>query len=317
MRIVQLSDTHISHLGGVPAENMSLLADHVNHDIRPDLVVHTGDVVIADPDSAADRDAAKRLLARIDAPLLVLPGNHDVGESADSPWMELAVTSERIAAFSSAWGQDRFIAAGSAATRSDNWVFIGINSERLGSGLPEEREQWDWLADAARQARGKSVMLFLHKPLWFPTGSQSGLTVPEADRERLVALFADARLRVVSNGHLHRFRRAFQGEVLAVWAPSMTFALTADPGAASRRQARPGSWSTASRTMTSRRSCARCPGPAPSPTWRRCPSSPRPSPRSSRGNRAGIPLPAGRGAAPVGCCSLPGASPGRESRPSR
>ena len=99
MRIVQLSDTHVSHLGGVPAENLSLLADHINHDIRPDLVIHTGDVVIADPDSAADRDAAKALLARIDAPLLVLPGNHDVGESADDPWMGLAVTSERIAAF--------------------------------------------------------------------------------------------------------------------------------------------------------------------------------------------------------------------------
>jgi 3',5'-cyclic AMP phosphodiesterase CpdA len=240
VRIVQLSDTHISHLGGVPAGNMSLLADHINHDIRPDLVVHTGDVVIADPDSGPDRDAAKALLARIDAPLLVLPGNHDVGESADSPWQDLAVTSERIAAFTSAWGQDRFLATGSAATRSDNWVFIGINSERLGSGLPEEREQWDWLADAAGQARSKSVMLFLHKPLWFPTGSQSGITVPVADRERLVALFADARLRVVSNGHLHRFRRAFQGEILAVWAPSMTFAVTADPGRGLEGESAPG-----------------------------------------------------------------------------
>ena len=228
MRIVQLSDTHISHLGGVPAENMSLLADHINNEIRPDLVVHTGDVVIADPDSTSDRDAARRLLALIDAKLLVLPGNHDVGESADEPWMELPVTSERIAAFASAWGQDRFFVAGSAADRADGWVFIGFNSERLGSGLPEEREQWDWLADAAQRARGKSVMLFLHKPLWFPGGGRSGLTVPEAARQRLIALFADARLRVVANGHIHRYRRAFEGEILNVWAPSMTFAMPAD-----------------------------------------------------------------------------------------
>ncbi len=73
MRIIQLSDTHISHLGGVPAENMTVLADHIDSAARPDLVVHTGDVVIADPDSVQDRDAARRLLARIDAPLLVLP----------------------------------------------------------------------------------------------------------------------------------------------------------------------------------------------------------------------------------------------------
>jgi 3',5'-cyclic AMP phosphodiesterase CpdA len=228
MRIVQLSDTHISHLGGVPAANMSLLAAHINDEIRPDLVVHTGDVVIADPDSGPDRDAARALLARIEAPLVVLPGNHDVGESADSPWMEIAVTSDRIAAFSSAWGQDRFFLSGSADNRSDDWVFIGLNSERLGSGLPQEGEQWEWLAGAAERARGKSVLLFLHKPLWFAGGSQSGVTVPAADRQRLLALFADARLRVVANGHLHRYRRAFEGEILTVWAPSMTFALPAD-----------------------------------------------------------------------------------------
>ena len=229
MRIVQLSDTHISHLGGVPAENMSLLASHINNEIRPDLVVHTGDVVIANPDSVADRDAARRLLALVDAPLLVLPGNHDVGESADQPWMEIPVTSERIAAFASAWGQDRFLLAGSAANRCANWVFIGLNSERLGSGLPEEREQWDWLAEAARRARGKSVMLFLHKPLWSPMGSRSGITPPEAARQRLVALFADARLRVVASGHMHCYRHTSEGEILTVWAPSLTFAVPADP----------------------------------------------------------------------------------------
>lgn len=228
MRIVQLSDTHISHLGGVPAENMSLLADHVNREIRPDLVVHTGDVVIADPDSVPDRDAAKRLLALVDAPLLVVPGNHDVGESADEPWMELPVTSERIAAFASAWGQDRFAQEGSAASRSANWVFIGLNSERLGSGLPEEDEQWDWLAGTASQSRGKSVLLFLHKPLWSPMGSRSGITPPEAARDRLVALFAGARLRVVASGHMHRYRQVPEGEVRTVWAPSLTFAVPAD-----------------------------------------------------------------------------------------
>ena len=152
MRIIQLSDTHISHRGGVPAGNMSLLADHLNHDIRPDLVIHTGDVVIADPDSARDRDAARRLLARIEAPLLVLPGNHDVGESADAPWKDIPVTGQRIAAFSSAWGDDRFFLPGDAAGRCAEWVFIGLNSERFGSGLPQEHEQWDWLAEAAARA---------------------------------------------------------------------------------------------------------------------------------------------------------------------
>jgi hypothetical protein len=72
-------------------------------------------------------------------------------------------------------------------------------------------------------------MLFLHKPLWSPMGSRSGITPPEAARQRLVELFADARLRVVANGHMHRYRHTSEGDVLTVWAPSLTFAVSADP----------------------------------------------------------------------------------------
>ena len=228
MRIVQLSDTHISHLGGIPGRNFSALVEYLNTVIRPDLVINTGDLVILNPDSAEDRQAAWRLHQEIQAPLLVLPGNHDVGESADEPWMGIAVTSGRVAGYVRTWGPDRFFRLGSAATGSAGWAFIGINSERMSSGLPEEDEQWEWLAEVAAQVRGKSVMLFLHKPLWFPGGSRSGMTIPAADRQRLLSLFAGARLRAVANGHLHRYRRAFQGEILAVWAPSLTFASPAD-----------------------------------------------------------------------------------------
>ena len=228
MRIVQLSDTHISHLGGTPSENFSLLAGYLNTEIRPDLVINTGDVVILNPDSDKDREAAWRLHREIEAPLLVIPGNHDVGECADEPWMGIEVTSNRVAGFTRTWGPDRFFLPGSAATGSADWAFIGINSERMSSGLPEEDEQWEWLTGVAEQVRGKSVMLFLHKPLWFPGGSRSGITIAAADRQRLLSLFAGARLRAVANGHLHRYRRAYEGNILTVWAPSLTFATPAD-----------------------------------------------------------------------------------------
>jgi 3',5'-cyclic AMP phosphodiesterase CpdA len=229
MRIVQLSDTHISHLGGTPAGNMSLAVDYINSELRPDLVIHTGDVIMLNPDSAEDRDAAWRLHQEINPPFLVVPGNHDVGESGENPWMGISVTSERIAGFSDTWGPDRFLLLGSAANGAPGWAFIGINSERMSSGLPEEAEQWDWLAGAAQQARGRSVMLFLHRPLWFPGGDEPGVTLTGADRQRLLALFPDARLRVVANGHMHRYREAFEGELLCVAAPSLTFAPPAEP----------------------------------------------------------------------------------------
>jgi 3',5'-cyclic AMP phosphodiesterase CpdA len=229
VRIVQFSDTHISRLGGTPSENTSLLVDFLNEELRPDLVIHTGDVVILNPDSPDDRQAARQLLERIDAPLLVLPGNHDVGESGDDVWMDISVTCKRVADFAGTWGADRFFRLGDAGTGSQDWAFIGINSERMSSGLPEEDEQWDWLASVADQVRGKPVMLFLHKPLWFPGGSRAGITVPEPDRDRLMSVLAGTRLRVVANGHLHRYRHTHEGDLLTVWAPSLTFAMPPDP----------------------------------------------------------------------------------------
>jgi len=230
LRIVQFSDTHISRLGGAPSENMALLVDFLNEDLRPDLVINTGDAVLLNPDSPDDRQAALRLHQQINAPLLVLPGNHDVGESGDDVWMDVSITSERVASFAGTWGADRFFRTGSAGTGSQDWAFIGINSERLSSGLPEEDEQWAWLADVAGQARGKSVMLFLHKPLWFLGGAEPGMTILEPDRERLLSVLAGTRLRAVANGHLHRYRHARVGDLLTVWAPSLTFALPPDPG---------------------------------------------------------------------------------------
>ena len=229
MRIVQFSDTHISRLGGTPSENTSLLVDFLNEELRPDLVIHTGDVVILNPDSPDDRQAARQLLRQINAPLLVLPGNHDVGESGDDVWMDVSITSDRVARFAGSWGADRFLRLGDAGTGSQDWAFVGINSERMSSGLPEEDEQWDWLAGVAERVRGKSVMLFLHKPLWLLGGSRAGMTILEPDRERLMSVLAGTRLRVVANGHLHRYRHAYEGDLLTVWSPSLTFAMAPSP----------------------------------------------------------------------------------------
>jgi hypothetical protein len=104
MRIVQISDTHLSHLGGIPTRNLQRLITFINEELRPDLVVHSGDVLILDPDSAADRHAARDLLDQISAPLRVVPGNHDVGEPGDRPWGGLGVTSTRVTAFAGVFG---------------------------------------------------------------------------------------------------------------------------------------------------------------------------------------------------------------------
>lgn len=99
MKIVQISDTHVSHLGGTTNENLTKIIDFVTSELRPDFIVHTGDVSVLDPDVPEDRAAAKTLLAAFDAPLRVLPGNHHVGETFENAWADLHATSERANAF--------------------------------------------------------------------------------------------------------------------------------------------------------------------------------------------------------------------------
>ena len=66
MRIIQLSDTHISHLGGSPSRNMALLTDYLNAELRPDLVINTGRFSIKE---SADLivEALNRLQSRLPA----------------------------------------------------------------------------------------------------------------------------------------------------------------------------------------------------------------------------------------------------------
>jgi 3',5'-cyclic AMP phosphodiesterase CpdA len=229
LRIIQFSDTHISHLGGLGHGNTERLVGYLNEVAEPDLVINTGDVVILDPDAAEDRESALRIHERIDAPLRVLPGNHDVGECAHEPWRGIGVSSQRVQNFRAAWGSDRFLLWGDAAREAEEWAFVGINSELCASGLPEEDEQWSWLEEVAAAAAGKSVMLFLHKPLVIDEGTREGVTVAAAARERILGTFRDAELRVVANGHLHRYRHTTNGDLMAVWAPSLSFSPAAEP----------------------------------------------------------------------------------------
>jgi 3',5'-cyclic AMP phosphodiesterase CpdA len=224
VRIVQLSDTHIFAAGGVTAANLERVAAYVNDELRPDLIVHTGDVCPLLPDREDDRAASFTAHEAFEAPVLFLPGNHDVGEPGDHPWMGLSVTSERLAAHRETFGADRFL------HEDGPWVLIGLNSEVIGSGLPEEEEQWTWLADVAKEIGDREVILFLHKPLWSPleTEGDHQVALRDDERERLLAILAGSKLRAIGSGHLHRFYQEPRGEIVEIWAPSTAFVAGAE-----------------------------------------------------------------------------------------
>jgi 3',5'-cyclic AMP phosphodiesterase CpdA len=221
MRIVQISDTHLSHRRGVTEEHLLRTAEFVNGVLRPDLVVHTGDVVVLDPDDRDDRVRAHELVSTaFTAPVRVLPGNHDVGDGGPAPWRGIAVTEERVAAYEEVWGPDRW--------REDHegWTLLGLDSEVLGTGLLREDAQWVWLEETVTGLdTDRPVLLFLHKPVFaaLDRPTDHAVDVGPRARERLLTLFAGTGLRAVGSGHLHRYRSVDRDGVREVWAPSTAF----------------------------------------------------------------------------------------------
>ncbi|MEM8852765.1 MAG: metallophosphoesterase [Pseudomonadota bacterium] len=222
MRVIHISDTHLSP-GHVEMEaNFTAAATHIAR-ARPDLVIHTGDVTRDAPKAPGELAYAANCLRTIDAEVLTLPGNHDVGDNlADGGHLPATpVTIANLNTFYDAFGSDRWV-----EERGD-WRFVGLNSLLFLSGLKEEAEQWDWLETAL--GGHPRIALFLHKPLWLtvqetPTDPPNRY-VPSVPRARLAGLIAGHSVRLVGCGHVHQFRQHRVGDTLFVWAPGTSFIL--------------------------------------------------------------------------------------------
>lgn len=198
VRVVQVSDTHLSHLAGVP-NGMQAVLDWIEDD-PPDLVVHTGDVVLEDPDDDRDRSFARGVFADLSCPIVAIPGNHDIGFYGDDERR-----SDRVAAFRAAWGGDRFVLA------LAGWRVVGVDAYLLGDAAHDE-----WVRAAV--SSGGPVAVFIHQPLGGDPAD--GWEMPAAARAAFEQATHRADVRLVASGHRHR--AADRGR--HVWAPSVTLA---------------------------------------------------------------------------------------------
>src|SRR4051794_33340658 len=117
MRIVQISDPHLSPSRADSAATFDRVVRWLNAD-PPDMVIATGDLAELDPDSDGERGFAHDQLLRIQAPLLTLPGNHDVGENGATSWRGPIVNLDRLEAYLDTWGNDRWV------VERDGWRLI-------------------------------------------------------------------------------------------------------------------------------------------------------------------------------------------------
>jgi 3',5'-cyclic AMP phosphodiesterase CpdA len=185
----------------------------------PDLVVHLGDVTADGIKDPAQFDAAASVLGSVQAPLRVLPGNHDVGEApSQTGGHEPALDLARLGQFRAAFGPDAWM------HRLAGWTLLGLNAQAFGHG-EAEAEQWRWLDETLAQAAGP-LGLFIHKPLThhgIAPDDDHPRYVPPAARGGLAARFAGRDLRFVASGHVHQALQSEIGGVRRLWVPSCAF----------------------------------------------------------------------------------------------
>ena len=215
-RIVQISDTHLSPGKAHFASNWPPLRDFVRAQ-HPDLVVHTGDVTVDGADVEADLAYCATLLAELGVPVHAVPGNHDVGEPAHG---HQPVGDARLARWRRHLGPDWWF------VDVEGWRLIGLDALLCGSGLPQEREQLQWLDDTMGDAGDRALAWFMHKPLFLESpdeGDTGYWTIKPSPRAGLLERIREHRVAMVATGHLHKMHQRVLDGCRYVWAPSSGF----------------------------------------------------------------------------------------------
>jgi 3',5'-cyclic-AMP phosphodiesterase len=216
---VQISDSHIGfHQAANPDVTATLKAtiDAINAlPSQPQFVVHTGDVThLAKPEQF---DAAKTLLATLRAPLITLPGEHDV----------IGTQAGFLAAFPPISG----------ATGWFSWDARGIHYVALVNVFAFEQmgllgnEQLAWLErDLAPLPASRPIVVFAHVPLYalYP---QWGWTT--ADGAKALAMLARFDAVTVLNGHIHQVIEHREGNIRFATANATAYPQPA-PGTAAK-----------------------------------------------------------------------------------
>jgi alkaline phosphatase D len=216
VKIIQITDTHFSpgkpHFNG----NWEPLARFIEES-GADLVIHTGDLTVDGADKDEDISFSMDLMRQISVPMLLVPGNHDVG---DLPGTGQPVNATRLDRWRRLVGPDYW------AEDLDNWRLIGIDGLLLGTDSGEEEGQFEWLQGMLEGRGDLRVAIFSHKPLFVddPAEGDTGYwSVRPAPRRRLYDLIAAHDVALFASGHLHWAWKGHFDHTSVVWGPSAAF----------------------------------------------------------------------------------------------
>lgn len=220
-KIAVIADPHIGVAKPNFVDNWQRAVAHVNA-LAPALTVILGDFTFDGANSDADCQLARTALAALDSPCLVLPGNHDVGDTDRSS--RQPADAERLGRWTRHFGADHWL-----SDAVPGWRLIGIDSQILGTGLVEEAAQWQFMEEALMSDR-RSVV-FTHQPLFLDHWDEADRpywTTTSKARHRLRQLMLKAGASAVVSAHMHRALTMIPDDGPAVvWTPATSF-LTRD-----------------------------------------------------------------------------------------
>ncbi|MBS1165076.1 MAG: hypothetical protein H6R00_1101 [Proteobacteria bacterium] len=220
MKIAVLSDPHVGTEKPVFVANWGKVVAHVNDRDDIELVVVLGDLTLDGANLEADLAFGRTAVAALRAPVLVVPGNHDVGDIARDA--RQPANDQRLARWEQHFGSSHW-----HSDAIDGWRLLGLNSQILATGLPAEETQWAFLEQAAAACGERKLALFCHMPLflqYWDEPDRPAWAIPSPARQRLRTLIETHAVRAVTTGHTHRILDLRDADDAAfIWAAASSF----------------------------------------------------------------------------------------------
>lgn len=233
MKIAILSDPHIGSSNPVFVPNWEKTVSRLNARDDIDLTVILGDLTLLGSEQEEDLHFGLNALAAVNTPWLALPGNHDVGDI--SRQSHQPANAARLSDWEALYGPWHW-----HSDALPGWRLIGLNSQIIGTGLPEEKAQWDALEQALATRGARKPVLFTHMPLFLNDWNESdrpAWALMGEGRSKLRRLLEDHDVQAVVSGHMHRVVQFDLAESRFIWCAASSFltydeSMPAQPGAA-------------------------------------------------------------------------------------
>ncbi len=185
-----------------------------------DLVLAAGDLTEYGTDEAFAE--FRRRVRGLTAPLLLTPGNHDIGNKILRGGKKDAVNFGRLRRYELNFGRS-YYAREIAGVR-----VIGVNSCIMGSRLPRERQMWKFLEDQLAEPAKTPTLLLMHHPPFLKSIDEPGgdyFNIEPYPRARLLGLARQGEVLAILSGHLHRGLTNRVQDTLLLTTPPVSFGL--------------------------------------------------------------------------------------------